>query len=50
VYGALQLDGVDDYVITGFVLNPEDGPFSVFAWVKGGAPDQAVLSQMGWAK
>jgi hypothetical protein len=37
-------------VITGFVLNPEDGPFSVFAWVKGGAPDQAVLSQMGWAK
>jgi len=47
VDGALQLDGVDDYVITGFVLNPEDGPFSVLAWVKGGAPAQAVLSQMG---
>jgi len=49
VDGALQLDGVDDYVITGFVLNPEDGPFSVLAWVKGGVPGQVVLSQMGKA-
>jgi outer membrane protein assembly factor BamB len=45
--GALQLDGIDDYVSTGFVLNPEDGPFSVLAWVKGGVPGQAVLSQTG---
>jgi hypothetical protein len=47
--GALQLDGVNDYVLTGFVLNPEEGPFSVFAWIKGGAPGQVVLSQMGGA-
>ncbi len=47
VDGALQLDGIDDYVNTPFVLNPADGKFSVFAWIKGGAPGQAVLSQMG---
>jgi len=47
VAGALELDGIDDYVDTDFVLNPADGPFSVFAWIKGGAPGQAVLSQMG---
>jgi len=45
--GALELDGIDDYVSTDFVLNPADGPFSVFAWIKGGAPGQAVLSQIG---
>ncbi|GAG24989.1 unnamed protein product, partial [marine sediment metagenome] len=45
--GALELDGIDDYVSTEFVLNPADGPFSVFAWIKGGAPGQAVLSQIG---
>ncbi len=45
--GALELDGIDDYVSTEFVLNPADSPFSVFAWVKGGAPGQAVLSQIG---
>ncbi len=46
VDGALQLDGVDDYVFTPFVLNPADGRFSVFAWIKGGAPGRSVLSQM----
>ncbi len=50
VIGALQLDGIDDYVNTPFVLNPADGKFSVFVWVKGGAPGQAVLSQMGGAR
>jgi len=45
VGGALQLDGVDDYVRTGFVLNPADGALSVFAWIKGGAPGQVVISQ-----
>jgi len=45
--GALELDGIDDYVSTEFVLNPADGPFSVFAWIKGGVPGQAVLSQIG---
>jgi len=44
--GALQLDGVDDYVSTPFVLNPADGAFSVFAWVKGvGGPGQVIISQ-----
>jgi hypothetical protein len=47
VDGALQLDGIDDYVSTPFVLNAADGKFSVFAWIKGGAPGQAVLSQIG---
>jgi hypothetical protein len=45
--GALQLDGIDDYVSTPFVLNPADGRFSAFAWIKGGAPGQVVISQMG---
>jgi len=45
VNGALQLDGVDDYVSTPFVLNPAAGAFSVFTWVKGGAPGQVVISQ-----
>jgi hypothetical protein len=45
--GALQLDGVDDYVRIGSVLSPADGALSVFAWIRGGAPGQAVLSQTG---
>jgi len=47
VDGALEFDGIDDFVSTPFVLNPADGKFSVFAWIKGGAPGQAVLSQIG---
>ncbi len=47
--GALAFDGIDDYVSTDFVLNPADGPFSVFAWIKEGAPGQVVLSQIGGA-
>ncbi len=45
VAGALQFDGIDDYVETGFVLNPAGGSFSVFAWIKGGAPGQVIISQ-----
>jgi len=45
IEGALQFDGVDDVIIVQPVLNPEDGPFSAFAWVKGGAPGQVILSQ-----
>ncbi len=45
VDGALQLDGIDDYVSTPFVLNPADDKFSVFAWIKGGAPGQVIISQ-----
>jgi hypothetical protein len=49
VAGALQLDGVDDYIKAPFVLNPSAGTFSVFAWVKGGAAGQAILFQTGGA-
>ncbi|MFC1795370.1 LamG-like jellyroll fold domain-containing protein [Planctomycetota bacterium] len=43
--GALQFDGIDDYVVTGSILNPADGDFSVFVWVKGDTPGQVILSQ-----
>jgi hypothetical protein len=43
--GALEFDGVDDYLRTGAVLRPADGPFTVFAWVQGGGPGQTILSQ-----
>jgi len=46
VAGALELDGIDDYIETDFVLNPADGEFSVFAWIKGGAPGQVIISQI----
>jgi len=49
VDGALELDGIEDYVSTPFVLNPADGKFSVFVWIKGGAPGQIILSQAGGA-
>ncbi len=49
VGGALQLDGVDDCIKTPFVLNPAEGSFSLFAWVKGGGPGQVILSQAGGA-
>ncbi len=45
VDGAIQLDGISGCAITNPVLNPARGPFSVFAWIKGGAPGQAVISQ-----
>jgi hypothetical protein len=47
VAGALQFDGIDDYVSTNPVLNPTDGVFSVIAWVKGGVSGQVILSQTG---
>jgi hypothetical protein len=49
VNGAIQLDGVDDYIITPPVLNPANGPFSVLAWIKGGAAGQTVISVPGGA-
>jgi serine/threonine protein kinase/Tol biopolymer transport system component len=45
VNGALQFDGIGDYVSAPFVLNPADGSFSVFVWVKGGGPGQMIVSQ-----
>jgi hypothetical protein len=47
VDGALQFDGVDDVVIAGPTLNPANGPFSVLAWIKGGAAGQTVISVPG---
>ena len=47
VGGTLQLDGIDDYVNASFVLNPADGVFSVFAWIKGGQSGQTIISQQG---
>ena len=49
VNGALQFDGIDDCIITGFALNPAEKAFSASAWIKGGAAGQAVLSETGGA-
>ena len=43
--GALELDGVDDYVSTPFILNAADTPFSASVWIKGTIPGQAIISQ-----
>jgi hypothetical protein len=48
VGGAIQLDGAT-FLTADFVLNPANGPFSVLAWVKGGAPGQVIVSQEGGA-
>ena len=45
IEGALQLNGIDGCAIAGSILNPVDGPFSIFAWIKDGAPGQAIVSQ-----
>ncbi|MHC4700574.1 MAG: LamG domain-containing protein [Planctomycetota bacterium] len=49
VGGAILLDGMDDCIVAGPAVNPADGPFSVLAWVRGGAAGQAVISQAGSA-
>jgi hypothetical protein len=49
VDGALEFDGINDYVSTPFVLNPADVEFGVFAWIKGGSPGQVILSQVNGA-
>ena len=43
--GALEFDGIDDYVSTPFVLNAADSPISAFAWIKGAMPGQVIISQ-----
>jgi hypothetical protein len=48
VDGALEFNGAT-FVAANSVLNPKDGPFSVLAWVKGGAPGQVIVSQQGGA-
>ena len=46
VNGALELDGIDDYIGTDPVAELTSGPFSIFAWIKGGAPGQTIISQV----
>jgi hypothetical protein len=45
IEGALEFDGINDYVSTPFVLDPHTSSFSVFAWIKGGNPGEVILSQ-----
>jgi len=48
--GALGFDGTTGFARSGsMVLDPAAGPFSVIAWVKGGAPNRAVVSQSSGA-
>jgi hypothetical protein len=47
VGGALQLDGIDDYVSTPSFMLTENSSLSVFAWIKGGMPGQVIISQEG---
>jgi Domain of unknown function (DUF4185)/Concanavalin A-like lectin/glucanases superfamily len=47
--GAIELDGMADYICTPFVLDPAAGEFSVFAWIMGGARGQVVISQIAGA-
>jgi len=47
--GAIQLNGIDGYAITGPIMDPADSPFSIFAWIKGEAPGQVVVSQQNVA-
>ncbi len=45
IEGALQLDGIDDYITTPQLLNPAEDIFSVFVWVKGSVTGQVIVSQ-----
>jgi hypothetical protein len=45
VDGALQFDGIDDYVGTPFILDAGAGAFSTFAWIKASTPGQVIISQ-----
>jgi hypothetical protein len=46
IVGALELDGIDDYISTDFILNPYWGAFSAFAWIKGGGSGQVIITQL----
>jgi CubicO group peptidase (beta-lactamase class C family) len=43
--GAIELNGMTDYISTPFVLDPGIGRFSAFVWIRGGASGQVVISQ-----
>ena len=44
VDGALQLDGIDDCIITFSGTNPA-WPFSIFAWIKAEEPGKVIIAQ-----
>jgi len=44
VGGALQLNGVSSFAVVDAVPSLRDGPFSILAWVKGGAADEVFVS------
>lgn len=44
VGGALAFDGADDCIVTDPVPELSAGPFSILAWVKGGTPDEVIVS------
>ena len=46
INGALLLDGSEDFIGTEYVLDPSQRQLSAFAWVRGGAPGQAIVSQL----
>jgi hypothetical protein len=47
VEGALDLDGIDDYISTPFIIDPAGQYLSTFVWIKGGEPGQVIISQVG---
>ena len=47
VCGALELDGIDDYIGMPFVLNPGKDSLSAFGWIISGVPGQVIISQTG---
>jgi hypothetical protein len=47
VGGAIELDGIGDYVSAPFVLPRPDTAFSAFAWVKGGERNHVIISESG---
>ena len=50
IAGALAFDGKDDVARSlSSVLDPAAGPFSVIAWVKGGAANRVIVSQIAGA-
>ncbi len=49
VGGALELDGVNDYVAIAFQAELPKRALSVFAWVQGGRPGQVIFSQRAGA-
>jgi len=47
--GALQFSGMPNFAMAETVRDPSEGPLSVFAWIKGGAPGQVIVSQQAGA-